>query len=76
MKGIGNINPDRWREDQPPTRPTELFLDFDPVAPEAPQEKSGVFACGDEHQTSSGDAMAVITIDDFQRLKAAGDLHL
>ncbi len=70
MKGIDKTNPDRWREDRSSTRSVELFLDFDPVAPEAPREKSDVFPCGEEHQPPGGDAMTVITIDDFRRLKA------
>lgn len=76
MKSIDKTHPDSWREDEPPTRSVELFLDFDPVAPESPQENPDVSPCDDERRALSGDAMAVITIDDFRRLTVAGDLHL
>ena len=62
MKGIDKTNPDRWRENDSTVRLTELFLDFDPVAPEAPMEKSDGSPGGDQDQAPSGDTMAVITI--------------
>ena len=74
MKSVDKTNPVRWRDNDSPVRLTELFLDFDPVAPEAPKEDPHVSLCDDEHQALSGDATAVT--DDFQRLKAASDLHL
>jgi len=74
MKSIDKTNLDRRHKDSSPTQSVELFLDFDPVAPEASQEDPHVSLCDDEHQALSGDATAVT--DEFQRLKAAGDLHL
>lgn len=70
MKGINKTNPDRWHENDSPFRSAELFLDFDPVGPELPQEQSMAAPMRTEHQVPGGDAMSVITIDDFRRLKA------
>ncbi|HEX5243208.1 MAG TPA: hypothetical protein VFW23_08070 [Tepidisphaeraceae bacterium] len=70
MKSIDKTNPDRRREDVSPVRSVELFLDFDPVGPEIPQEQSPVSAMGAEHQMQIHEAVTVITIVDFRRLKA------
>ena len=70
MKGIDKTNPDQWREHDSPARSAELFLDFDPVGPEVPQEQSVATPMRAEHQAPSGDVMTVITFDDFRRLKA------
>jgi regulator of nucleoside diphosphate kinase len=71
LRHINNFNPNRGprAEGCPATRPAEFFLDFDPVCPGWPPGQQDATPTDADASGSNGPEIAVITVDDFRRLK-------